>query len=98
MADIKQSRPEDCHYSFFSNAKCEFFPCHSVVHPKDFNCLFCYCPLYALGAECGGNFSYTTEGIKDCSACLLPHGRDSYTRITARFSDIQALAARNNQS
>lgn len=31
-------------YSFFSNKKCEYFPCHKVsdeIAEKDFNCLFC---------------------------------------------------------
>ncbi|MCG4735218.1 cysteine-rich small domain-containing protein, partial [Casaltella massiliensis] len=26
-----------------------------------------YCPLYALKDECGGNFKYTDDGIKDNS-------------------------------
>ena len=43
-------------YSYFSHKKCEFFPCHKNADPDDFNCLFCYCPLYALGEKCGGNF------------------------------------------
>ena len=40
---------EDKHYSFFSNRECEYFPCHKGADPENFNCLFCYCPLYALG-------------------------------------------------
>ena len=60
-------------YSHFSNAECEFYPCHKGADPGDFNCLFCYCPLYALGDGCGGGFGYTALGVKDCSACTLPH-------------------------
>jgi hypothetical protein len=26
-----------------------------------------------LGEECGGNFTYLANGVKDCSACILPH-------------------------
>ena len=52
-------------YKFFSNDKCEYFPCHKVNNPENFNCLFCYCPLYALKENCGGNFKYTSNGIKD---------------------------------
>ena len=37
------------HYAFFQNRDCEYFPCHRGVDEADFNCLFCYCPLYALG-------------------------------------------------
>ena len=44
------TKPEECRYSFFQHTACEFFPCHETAHPEDFNCLFCYCPLYALGA------------------------------------------------
>ena len=37
------------HYDFFQNSECEYFPCHKGADPKTFSCLFCYCPLYALG-------------------------------------------------
>ena len=60
-------------YSYFSHKKCEYFPCHKGVDPENFNCLFCYCPLYALGDKCGGNFRMTEKGIKDCTNCQLPH-------------------------
>jgi len=58
---------------FFCNKECEYFPCHQTDNPEAFNCLFCYCPLYMLGENCGGNFTYLSNGIKDCSACILPH-------------------------
>lgn len=79
---------EERHYAFFQNRDCEYFPCHATKHPEDFNCLFCYCPLYALGRGCGGNFRYTENGIKDCSGCLFPHRRENYDRVTARFMEI----------
>lgn len=60
MADEKR-------YSHFSHKKCEYYPCHKNADPEHFNCLFCYCPLYALGDDCGGHFSYTEKGLKDCS-------------------------------
>lgn len=66
------------HYKFFQNKLCEFFPCHKINNPdENFNCLFCYCPLYSLGDKCGGNFKYTEKGIKDCSLCSIPHIKDS---------------------
>lgn len=80
---------------FVSNRECEYFPCHDMDSEDDFNCLFCYCPLYALGAGCGGDFKYTDGGIKDCSDCLIPHGRDAYERIAARLRDVAAIAGRN---
>ena len=72
---------------FFSHTECEYFPCHATDKPEDFNCLFCYCPLYALGTECGGKFFYTEQNIKNCSSCILPHERDSYiTTIKPKLS------------
>ncbi len=86
--DALGTNPEECRYSFFSHRECEFFPCHAGGDPENFNCLFCYCPLYALGRECGGNFRYLENGVKDCTNCLLPHGRKSYGLIASRFAQI----------
>ena len=83
---------EGKHYAFFQNTACEFFPCHKTGHPEKFSCLFCYCPLYALGPRCGGNLTYNEKGIKDCSGCLFPHKPENYGRVTARFSEIAELA------
>ena len=58
---------------FFRNEECEYFPCHAVTDASRFNCLFCYCPLYFLGEDCGGDFRMTESGLKDCSDCLYPH-------------------------
>ena len=86
----EEARPywADKHYAFFQNTACEYFPCHKIADPSRFNCLFCYCPLYALGARCGGNFSYTEKGFKDCTNCLVPHLRENYGLITKRYSEI----------
>lgn len=79
---------EEKKYRFFSHKECEYFPCHPGADPENFNCLFCYCPLYALGENCGGNFTYTEQGYKDCSACLRPHRREGYDGIVDRYEDI----------
>jgi len=63
---------------YFQNRECEYFPCHEGADPDNFSCLFCYCPLYALGDACGGAFIYTESGIKDCSKCLKPHRAENY--------------------
>ena len=78
-------------YRFFQHSACEFFPCHKTDRLEDFNCLFCYCPLYALGRKCGGNFRYLENGVKDCSACLIPHRREKYDFIVSRFEEILML-------
>ena len=74
-------------YKFFSNTKCEYFPCHKTNDPENFNCLFCYCPLYALKDKCGGNFSYTEKGIKNCTNCTLPHQRKNYDYVIGKFKE-----------
>ena len=75
-------------YKYFSNRACRYYPCHQNADPNSFNCLFCYCPLYMLGEDCGGNFTYTEKGYKDCSGCLRPHTQDSFEYITNRFPEI----------
>ena len=95
MNDLYRKKPEECHYSFTQHRACEFFPCHKTDHPEDFNCLFCYCPLYALGDKCGGNFAYVGDGIKDCSGCLVPHGRGSYSYIKSKYPELMELAKKN---
>jgi len=72
-------------FSFFQNKDCEYFPCHEVKNCENFNCLFCYCPLYFLGDRCGGNFTYTRNGIKDCSNCTLPHSPGGYDYVINKF-------------
>lgn len=75
-------------FSFYSHVECEYYPCHPAPDGQEFNCLFCYCPLYVLGRNCGGNFTYLENGIKDCSKCLIPHERKNYGYITGRFQEI----------
>ena len=79
-------------YDYFQNEACEYFPCHKGADPKNFSCLFCYCPLYALGQDCGGSFTYTENGIKDCSNCLIPHRRENYGKVLEKMGEIQKLA------
>lgn len=68
--------------SFFCNRECEYYPCHNMTAPM--NCLFCFCPLYSL-TDCGGRFSFTDAGVKDCSNCLLPHQPGGYGFIIKRL-------------
>ena len=86
------AHPEKYRYTFFSHVDCEYFPCHATKHSEDFNCLFCYCPLYALGRRCGGDYTYNAKGVKVCTHCLIPHGRGSHAYMIGRFPDIAALA------
>lgn len=83
--------------SFFCNRDCPYYPCHQGADPEEFNCLFCYCPLYALGPHCGGNFRYLENGIKDCSHCLVPHGPGGYERVLGKYPAIAALASKNGE-
>lgn len=83
-------------YRFFQNKECEYFPCHAGADPENFNCLFCYCPLYALGDQCGGAFTYTEQGIKDCSKCLKPHCEENYDRIMEKMPQLLSLVKKQD--
>ena len=81
---------------FFQNRACEYFPCHQGVPEKDFNCLFCFCPLYTLGRKCGGNCTYNEKGRKSCNACSFPHERNNYDAIMARYGEIADVVKRSD--
>lgn len=72
---------------YFCNRDCPYFPCHELPL-EGFNCLFCYCPLYALGPDCGGNFTMLPSGVKDCSQCLFPHIRENYPRVVEKAGEL----------
>ena len=84
-------------YSYFQNRQCKYFPCHKTSS-EDFNCLFCYCPLYALGDRCGGNYRYTDKGIKDCTLCLRPHCRENYSDICRKLGEVLELVKKNHET
>ena len=67
---------------FFENRSCEYFPCHEGL--ENFNCLFCYCPLYPLGEGCGGDF-VIKDGVKSCINCIRPHIADNYDEINEKL-------------
>lgn len=75
-------------YRFYRNTACDYFPCHKVENEEEFNCMFCYCPLYLL-EECGGNHM-ENHGVKDCSNCLVPHKPNGYDHINKKLMDINA--------
>ncbi|MBR5508238.1 MAG: cysteine-rich small domain-containing protein [Clostridia bacterium] len=76
---------KDCS-KFFKNTNCEYFPCHKTKDTENFNCLFCYCPLYSTGDRCGGNFTYTENGIKDCSECTIVHSPNGYNYVLEKLN------------
>lgn len=78
-------KKEGSNFKFFQHHECEYFPCHQVDNLEDFNCLFCYCPLYALGKNCGGNFTHTDKGIKNCSNCSYPHRKENYDGVLEKL-------------
>ena len=81
--------------SFFQHKECDYFPCHEGVPEELFNCMLCYCPLYTLGEDCGGNFTYTSKGRKNCRTCNIPHNGDSGVRLVrSRFDELAKLAAK----
>ena len=81
-------------YKFVQNNKCEYFPCHKVKNESEFNCLFCFCPLYMLKDKCGGNFTYTDNGIKNCSECTLPHTKGAYEHVMSKMGMIMKIGSK----
>ncbi|MCL2526828.1 MAG: cysteine-rich small domain-containing protein [Defluviitaleaceae bacterium] len=77
---------EDNH-RYFRNHKCRFFPCHPLPEDGNFNCLFCYCPLYVLGKECGGKFKYSGN-VKVCIGCGFPHIPENYDIVVAKIKEM----------
>ena len=72
-------------YRFFENRECQYFPCHKGL--ENFNCLFCYCPLYNK-EKCPGNPSFIEkEGrkIKVCTNCSFPHRPENYDAVSAEI-------------
>lgn len=71
-------------YRFFQNKECEYFPCHKVENEEEFNCLFCYCPLYREN-KCIGNPIYFLNAkgqkMKDCSQCEVIHRPEAYDKV-----------------
>lgn len=83
-------------YKFTQNKKCEYFPCHKGIKEEEFNCLFCFCPLYMLKDKCGGNFKYT-NGVKDCSDCLAPHSKGAYKHVMSKMSMVIAIGSEREE-
>ncbi len=68
-------------YKYFKNTDCIYYPCHNLE--GDFNCLFCYCPLYSR-KNCPGNHTFIEKNgksIKVCTDCTFPHKPENYDKI-----------------
>ena len=73
---------------FFTNYACEYYPCHEMKPGEALNCLFCYCPLYPLKADCGGTCTVLPGGLKDCSSCIFPHRGENYDELLRRLKQL----------
>ena len=65
-------------YRSFENRECRYYPCHKGI--ENINCLFCYCPLYAL-EQCPGDYTYIESNgkkVKECTNCTFPHAAENY--------------------
>lgn len=51
------------------NAICK--KCHEM---DEIYCKYCFCPLYFT--DCKGNHIILSNGIKDCSHCIIPHTKE----------------------
>lgn len=96
LKELDPACPPAAWSAFVQNTACKYYPCHEGVAEGDFNCALCYCPLYVLGEQCGGAYTYTEQGVKDCSACTLPHqGMKGAERAQKLYPRIAELASRD---
>ena len=84
-------------HQFFRNTDCVYFPCHEGVAREHFNCLFCYCPLYHWGDQCGGNFEITPKNVKCCVKCTIPHEWGNYDYIVEKLKQANRRDACSNE-
>lgn len=74
----------------FSNKECEYYPCHKYEEGEEFNCLFCYCPLYKM-EKCLGNPKYIInkkgQTVKSCVECTFPHHPKNYSKVIAYLAN-----------
>ena len=86
-------------YPFFTNKECPYFPCHKGVKEDEFNCAFCYCPLYALGDKCGGNPTFLVGGLKSCENCVKPHVRtNGLDMVALKWPELSDMARDKSQN
>ena len=99
VKDTKKVDKLENSHRFFNNHSCKYFPCHNTpdcMTNSQFNCLFCFCPLYHLD-DCGGKFTYSkTESaeinsIKLCMDCHLPHMPEYYDIIIDKLRNCQEI-------
>lgn len=83
-------------YNYYKNTECEYFPCHKNAG-ENFNCMFCFCPLYPLGDKCGGDFEYIDGKVKNCSNCLIPHEENGYEHISKKLCEVSEIAKNNHK-
>ena len=76
---------ESFDHTYFSNKACRYYPCHQMPSGKDINCLFCFCPMYAM--DCLGSPVFLENGVKDCSNCIYPHIKENYDKIMGKLSE-----------
>lgn len=84
--NVVNIRPESS-FRFFENTACQYFPCHAGL--KNFNCLFCYCPMYRI-KDCLGKPNYIERDgktIKDCSGCNFPHDPAHYNAVIRKLKE-----------
>lgn len=83
-------------YRFYMNTDCTYFPCHKVDNTEEFNCMFCYCPLYFI-EDCGGNHD-CSNGFKDCTYCTIPHIPKGYDFINEKIVKVLKAMRQKKES
>ena len=51
-----------------------------------------------LGEDCGGNFTYLSNGMKDCSACVLPHIKGKgYEHVQKKMQEVMEKVRKKDE-
>jgi Zn-finger protein len=51
-----------------------------------------------LGENCGGQFTYLPNGIKDCSGCILPHVKEKgYEHVAGKMKEVMKITQKNKE-
>lgn len=45
-----------------------------------------------LKDQCGGNFKHS-NGVKDCSDCMVPHGPKAYEYVMSKMKEIVKIGS-----
>jgi Zn-finger protein len=70
---------------------CNYYPCHDGIIEEEYQCEFCFCPIYPCNIEkTGGKIISGRDGsqIWDCSDCIIVHEKENFNKIKKGLHNI----------